>query len=309
MTRLLVTGADGFVGRWLVQAALSQGDDVIAAISGVTPVPAEWQHQHVQTVVADLRTPEGVARVADTAPDAVIHLAAIASSRAVRQTPIEAWTLNAGATAALADALAALGSPVFLLVSTSEVYGAGHTEPIDETALPAPVSLYAATKLGAEIAAFEVRRRTGLPVLVARPFTHTGPGQLPVYVLPALAERLRQAVLRGEKTVAVGNLAPVRDVLDVRDVVRAYLLLLAQGAPGEVYNVATGQGRPLLECFRILARLAGSDAVPVADALLVRSTDIPVLVGDATRLRVATGWSPTIPLEQTLQELTNAQAH
>ena len=110
--------------------------------------------------------------------------------------------------------------------------------------------------------------------------------------------------------MATGNLEPVRDLLDVRDVVEAYRLLLTRGAPGEAYNIARGEGVRIGEVFRRLGgdhRSRGRAASP--DPSLVRSADIPYLVGDSTKLRRATGWAPAITLEQTLRELVHAQAH
>ncbi len=311
--RLLITGAAGFVGRWLVDAAVAAGHDLVAATEPRQPPPESWRAhgRRVRRVTADLRRPPGIARLAALrpAPDAVVHLAAIASNTVASRDPGAAWALNAGATAALADAMARAGTARFLLVSTAEVYGAGHDGPIAETAAVAPVSPYAASKAGAELAAAEVARRTGLAVVVARPFPHTGPGQSTAYVLPALASRLAEAARIGADTIAVGNLAAVRDFLDVRDVVRAYLALLDRGVAGEVYNVAAGTGHRLSACFAALARLAGSTARPVEDARLMRPADIPVLIGDAARLRRATGWAPTISFDHTLKDLMDAQAH
>jgi GDP-4-dehydro-6-deoxy-D-mannose reductase len=313
VSRLLVTGADGFVGRWLVRAARSAGHHVVAAIAPEGTPPDRWlsadEAAGCEVVRADLREPSGIRALAESAPDAVVHLAAIASGAAARQDPAAAWALNAGATAALADALAHGTRPTFLLVSTGEVYGRDHAEPISESALPAPCSPYAASKVGAEVAALEVRRRTGLPVVIARPFPHTGPGQAPIYVLAALAARLRAAVEAGATEVAVGNLAPVRDILDVRDVVQAYLALLAHGVPGEAYNVASGTGHRLSDCFDLIASLLGTSARPVQDAALLRTADLPTLIGDPTRIRTATGWTPRISLDRTLQDLIHAQAH
>lgn len=310
--RLLVTGADGFVGRWLVRAARAAGHQVVAAIVPDGVAPTEWltpdESAGCEVVRADLRLVAGIADLVATAPDAVVHLAAVASGDAARRDPAAAWAINAGATAALTDALAHGSRPTFLLVSTGEVYGRDHVGPIPETAPLAPCSLYAASKVGAEIAALEVHRRAALPVVIARSFPHTGPGQAPIYVLAALAARLRDAARRGATEVAVGNLEPVRDLLDVRDVVEAYLALLAKGEPGHAYNVASGIGHHLAECFNSLARLTGASVRPVQDASLFRTADLPVLIGDPTRIRALTGWAPRISLDRTLQDLVHAQA-
>jgi GDP-4-dehydro-6-deoxy-D-mannose reductase len=188
------------------------------------------------------------------------------------------------------------------------VYGAGPPRPRVETDPLLPLSPYAASKVGAEVAALEAGRRTGLRVIVARPFPHAGLGQSARYVVPAFIERLRGARSSGARTAPTGNLAPVRDLLDVRDVVRAYRALLVRGAAGEAYNVARGDGVSLAEVFGRLAVMIGTLAVPETSASLVRREDIPHLVGDSTKLRRATDWAPAITLEQTLQELVDAQA-
>jgi len=144
--------------------------------------------------------------------------------------------------------------------------------------------------------------------VVARPFAHTGPGQDARFVVPSLAQRLKLAQRTGAPVVKVGNLEPVREFLHVRDVVDAYVRLLARGQPGEVYNVASGQGLSLEELLFKLAGLVGVRVIPEADPDLMRPADIPHLVGDAGKLRALTGWAPRCSLEDTLREVLSAQA-
>jgi GDP-4-dehydro-6-deoxy-D-mannose reductase len=267
----------------------------------------------VQEIPLELTDDRSVRAALGWRPEAVVHLAAIASVREAQKDPGAAWDVNASGTARLVGAAVALkesgqADPVVLVVSSAEVYGVGTGVARQEADRLEPVSVYAASKVGAEVAASEAWRRAGLKVMIARPFGHTGPGQTTTYVVPAWAAGIRAARRGGATEVAVGNLAPVRDLLDVRDVVAAYGLLLRDGRPGEAYNVARGEGIALDEVFRRLAAVVGAPVVPVPDPALVRRADIPHLVGDPTKLRRATGWAPTISLEQTLQELVNAQA-
>jgi GDP-4-dehydro-6-deoxy-D-mannose reductase len=314
--KVLVTGASGFVGRWLLPALVGQGHEVLGTcLPGEAPPDFldEGQRRHVRWLPMDLRETDSVKDAVEEMPDAVIHLAAVASGAEARRDPGLAWDVNAGGTARLADVLGdrratGAGDPLLLLVSTAEVYGAllaprarVETDPI------APISPYAASKAGAEIAALESSRRTGLRVVIARSFAHTGPHQSDRYAIPAFARRLKAAKRIGAPVVKTGNLEPVRDFLDVRDVVRAYLGLLGRGQPGEVYNVASGTGHSLASIFARLSELIGVRAITEVDPHLSRSSDIPHLVGDSARLAAATGWHPGITFDQTLQDVVNAQ--
>jgi GDP-4-dehydro-6-deoxy-D-mannose reductase len=313
---VLVTGADGFVGRWVVRALLGRGDAVIGAVRPAGPGLdglSEAERRAVRWVPLELGDVESVRRTAGLPVDAVVHLAAVASGTDAMADPGYAWAVNAAGTARLLGELgrrrASDGSdPRVLLASTAEVYGPGAARPRTETDATTPRSPYAASKLGAELAARETALRTGLRVVVARAFPHTGPGQDERFVAAAFARRLRGARLARSRAVKVGNLEPVRDFLDVRDVAAAYVLLLACGESGEVYNVASGEGLTLRDLFERLAAIVGVDAIAEPDPELIRPADIPHLVGDASKLRSTTGWAPTIPLEQSLRELVDAQA-
>jgi GDP-4-dehydro-6-deoxy-D-mannose reductase len=276
--------------------------------------PSAWlapaHHDRVTTTEGNLTVPADLTRIATEPVDAVVHLAAVASGAAALRDPAHAMAVNVSASTGLVEAIVSAGHrPRLLFVSTGEVYGGGHPGPIPETAAVRPVSPYGESKAAAETALLAMGTFHHLEVVIARAFPHTGPGQDTRFVLPAFAARIREAGVTGRHEVAVGNLDVVRDFLDVRDVVRAYLLLLAHGTPGAVYNVASGVGRHLAQCFSRLATLCGVPAVAVPDASLVRPADIPSLVGDSSRLRAATGWTPAITFDQTLQDLVNAQAH
>lgn len=317
--RVLVTGADGFVGTWLVRRLRRDGHEVIAAVQQDRPLlaagaPAPWG-VGVHTVPFELLDGASVRGIVSIGFDAVVHLAAIASGGDARREPADAWQINAVGTARLAEELGRhggpdRGSPVLLVASTAEVYGAGEGERLRvETDVTAPCSPYAASKLAAEDAALEVHRRTGLRVVVARAFPHTGKGQDTRFVVPAFARRLVEAKRAGAREVKVGNLDPVREFLHVADVVEAYFDLLRFGVAGEVYNVAGGEAVTLRDLFERLARIIGHDAVAAPDPDLVRPADIPHLVGDASKLRALGEWRPKRNLQETLVEVVDAQAH
>lgn len=315
--KVLVTGADGFVGGWVIRDLLATGHHVIGAVrvgGGPSRGLDEAERLRVQWIDFDLVSADSVAALARLPVDAVVHLAALASGADARQDPGHAWTVNAAGTARLAEAFGrprADGRPLprMVVVSTGEVYGQSDApRPWLESDATAPVSPYAASKLGGEIAAWEVARRTGLPMVVARPFPHTGPGQSDKYVVPALALRIRMAQRIGAPAINTGNLDPVRDMLDVRDVARAYRLLLENGRTGETYNVASGQGILLADIVDRLMAVVGYRVLAEPDPRLTRANDIRFLIGDAGKLSRDTGWTPTIPFEQTLKDVVDAQA-
>jgi GDP-4-dehydro-6-deoxy-D-mannose reductase len=306
--RILVTGADGFVGGRLVRRLTALGHEVTAAIRRGTAPDLGPVAQRSFDLTDDASVRQAVAGPFD----AVVHLAAVASGADARRDPGAAWVVNAAGTARVCEAAAASPgpAPLVLVASTAEVYGAADAPRLRrETDPVAPRSPYAASKLGAETAAREVARRTGLRVIVARPFPHTGAGQDTRFVVPAFARRIHDAQAGGRREVMVGNLEPVRDFLHVDDVVDAYAGLVERGRPGTVYNVASGTGITIREVFARLAAVIGADVTAVPDPALARSSDIPHLVGDTAPLREHTGWAPRRSLDEALNEVARAQAH
>ncbi|HLB38588.1 MAG TPA: GDP-mannose 4,6-dehydratase [Gemmatimonadales bacterium] len=313
--KVLVTGADGFVGSWLIPRLQREGHAVVAALR---PPPGSAGEvglaPGVPSLPLELGDPDSIRAAVATGPDVVLHLAAVASGTDARRDPGSAWQVNAVGTAGLAEELgrvvsAGRGNPLLVVVSTAEVYGPGPSTPRVESDPIRPVSAYAASKLAAEIAAFEVHRRTGLRVIVARAFAHTGRGQNQRFVIPALARRLLIAKRARAPAIKVGNLDPVREFMHVSDVVDAYCRLLAGGRPGEVYNVANGRGIALSDLLERLMDVVGYRVIAEPDPELVRPADIPYLVGDAAKLRAATGWLPQVSLEDVLAEVVDAQAN
>lgn len=286
----MVTGGHGFVGRWLCEHLTASGDDVVA------PHADELD-------VTDLG---GVRKhMADVRPDAVYHLAGLASVAESWKHPDTALEVNAGGTLAVVDAARFLDpKPRVLVVSSAEVYGvvAPDDLPIDEDHPMRPVTPYAASKAAAEMIAVQAFLGAGVPVVRARPFNHVGPGQSTDFVVAALARRIAEAARAGETTLSVGSLTSRRDFTDVRDVVRAYRLLVLHGEPGQAYNVCSGRDVAVAELVDRLLDLAGARLALRTDPDLVRPVDVPVLRGDASRLTGATGWRPEIPLEQTLAD-------
>jgi len=306
---VLVTGANGFVGRSVVRRLLAEGDSVIAAVGpGASGNPAAAQ---LTTVPLDLANDVSVRACFAEPVDAVIHLAAIALSRAADRDPAMAWSINAEGTGRLTAALAAAAArwktkPLFLLASTADIY-AWQKRPIKEEDCVQPSTPYSASKLGAELAAEQVARCCGLKVIIARPFPHSGAGQDESFWIPARCRILREAKRNGWAAVPVGDLTAVRDYLHVDDVADAYALLLQRGTPGEVYNLATGRAVTLDEIHTRLEQLLGVAPKREVDSSQVRKEARPYLVGDAAKLRAATGWTPRRSLDDILKDVLDAQ--
>ena len=291
--RAFVTGAHGFVGPWLVRHLKESGDDVVEADSAVDVTDA--------SAIA--------ASIAAARPDAVYHLAALANVAESWADPRQTFAVNATGTLNLLEAVRSLDPvPRVLLVGSAEVYGVATAErlPFREDCPLEPVTPYAASKVAAEYLGVQYHRGFGVPVVRARSFNHVGPGQSGAFVVADIARRVAQARRDGTDEVRVGNLSARRDFTDVRDVVGAYRLLVERGVAGDVYNVCSGNAVAIEELARTLLALAGADMRLVTDPELLRPVDVPVLVGDNSRIVETTGWRPQIPLEQTLSDVLAA---
>jgi GDP-4-dehydro-6-deoxy-D-mannose reductase len=296
--RALVTGADGFVGRWLSDHLDSAGDEVWRAAG-----PNGTAGEHVRP--SDLAEPDAPAELLAWArPDAVYHLAAVSSGADAARDPAHAIDVTVAATVRLLEAAAALESPPLILVpSSAEAYGDAGSAPIDEGRPLMPANLYGATKAAQEAVALAYHRAGRLPVAVARAFNHIGPGQRPSFVAPALATQLAAIAAGAAGPVRVGNLETRRDFSDVRDVVRAYRLIVAGGHAGEPLNVASETAVPIRTLLDELIAASGLRVDVEVDPARVRHVDVPVLVGNASRLRGLTGWRPERSFTSTVRDI------
>ncbi len=244
-------------------------------------------------------------------PDAVYHLAGLAHVGRSWEEPAVFFETNAVGTLNLLDAARRCRPvPRVLVVSSAEVYGAAQPQelPLTEETPMRPVSPYAASKAAAEMVCLQAHLGWGLPVIRARPFNHLGPGQSPTFAVPALAGRILAALRTGSGVLRTGNLSARRDFTDVRDVVRAYRLLLERGEPGAAYNVCSGRDVSMEEVVSRLMAISGADLRVEPDPELMRPGDVPALRGDASRLEAIAGWSPEVPLEESLRAVLESLA-
>ena len=286
--RIWITGAAGFVGRRLSARLRAAGHSV-------TGVDREVEISDAPRVARSL---------ASARADAIVHLAAMSSPADSLRAPEPAARVNYWGTRAVLEAARQEAPEArVLLVTSGEVYGmsAPGGAPFRETDPLAPRTPYARSKACADLLGARYAER-GLDVVRVRPFNHTGPGQAPTFAVPAFARQIAAiAAGRGEPRIAVGNLASVRDFLDVDDVVDAYQRLLDRGVPADAYNVASGIGRRIGDVLGELIALSGVKCEIAVDPERVRPTDAST--GDASRMRAVTGWEPRTPWHETLSGL------
>lgn len=243
--------------------------------------------------------------VVSARPEVIYHLAGASDVGGSWSTPHETFLSNALGTLNVLQAARHARAERVLAVTSADVYGRVTEDelPLTEEQPLRPVSPYAASKVAADALAQQAWLGHRLPVVRVRAFNHLGPGQSDRFLAPSVAARIARNERQGTDEVPIGNMTPKRDITDVRDVVRAYRLLVEHGEPGEAYNVCSGRSVAVKEIADILLSMAERHMRLVTDPELQRPVDIPVLVGDNTRLRKATGWEPTIPLDRTLADV------
>lgn len=303
---ILITGANGFVGREAIRHFLDHTDHAITGLDIAHPSPV--RNERVRLLEADLLSYEVVRDIIrEVRPKKVLHLAALSSVSFSLKMPAKVLDANYRMGLNLLEALRTESPHAkILMVSTSEVYGApvpGREKRTEDEPLR-PESPYAASKASLEFAARQYSAHFGLKIVTARPFNHSGPGQPDTFVLPGMARKLMEIKHLGrEPVIYTGNIDIVRDFLDVSDVTRAYGLLLDKGRNGEAYNICSGTALPLRWMLDEMVRLSGLSIEIRTDLNLVRKYDIPILSGSHDKLTAETGWQPEKPFADTLRAI------
>jgi GDP-4-dehydro-6-deoxy-D-mannose reductase len=291
VTTVLVTGARGFVGRYLVEYLQSRGVDVVG-----------WGRDQV-----DLLDRAAVSRaIAELKPSAVYHCAGAAHVGQSFDNIAGTFAANVLGTHHVLDALRHAGVQARVLITGSSLVYRKSDRPLNEDDPTGPATPYAVSKLAQEMLGLSGIREDGQHVLLTRPFNHIGPRQDPTYAAPSFAQQIAMIEKgRARPEIVVGNLEASRDLHDVRDTVRAYTTIMERGQPGRIYNVCAGQPYPIRD---VLDRLVAMSAVPVTvtvDPGRYRPSDNLIVWGDRGRIERELGWSPQIPLNQTLTDLLN----
>ncbi|PYQ16260.1 MAG: GDP-mannose 4,6-dehydratase [Acidobacteria bacterium] len=304
--RVLITGVNGFVGPHLVEFLQAERPDV--EIVGLIKPGSPPVRPGVQALEADLDVASSVeAALGDVTADAVVHLAAQSSPQLSWSDPAGTLRTNLHGLLHLLEVVRRRAPiPRVVVVGSVEEYGAAAASelPLGEDAPLRPASPYAVSKVAQGFLALQYWLSHGVPTVRTRAFHHSGPGRAESFAESSFARQIAEieAGLR-EPVVRVGNLDVVRDFTDVRDVVRAYWLLLERGEPGEVYNVCRGTGVRMGELLDELVAASGRRLDVRVDPERLRPSDVPVLVGDPGKLRRRTSWEPRIGLGRTMRDL------
>lgn len=301
--KVLITGIGGFVGRYLADYCISKGDEVYGLERTKSNI------ERAKTYECDITDAPLLAEIVkEVRPEQIYHLAAISFVPAANKNPKLTYDINFYGTFNLYEAVKNSGlNPKILFIGSSDVYGKVDKKdlPLKESAPLNPASVYAVSKAAADILSGYYSSAGLLNILIVRPFNHTGPGQSPEFVCPSFARQIVE-IEKGQKQaiLEVGNLDARRDFTDVRDVVRAYWMLMnSYVSSGGIFNVCSGKAVSMKDMLDILLSMSKVEIKVNQDPARMRAADIPALYGDNARLMAATGWKPSIPINKTIEDI------
>lgn len=306
MKRVLITGASGFVGRHLASYLDKSGEFDIVGISSQKRPPIDGG----RLLVCDLRDADLTRRTLEHyRPEVIFHLAGQSHVPRAFAAPAETLVANVVGQINLLEGCREAGlDPVIISVSSAEIYGAVAPDqiPINEYQPLNPNNPYASSKAAQDLYAGQYAASYGMKIVRVRPFNHVGPGQADRFVVSSFARQIAEVEAGlADPVVLVGNLDPVRDFLDVRDVVQAYRMVADEAFGGEIFNIASGVGVSIQNILDMLVDASTHKIEVRVDPERLRPVEVPVFRGDASKISAATGWKPTISLEQTIHDVLN----
>ncbi len=299
--KVLVTGASGFVGKYLTDELVSHDHQVVGLL-GLHESEQVFNHLPVQVEQADIRNLSSLKSIFQKHnPDAVVHLAAISHVVEAEKLREELFRINVEGTFNVCMAAQEVTGKIrFLFASSSLVYGSQHSGKVDELSPTSPETPYAMSKLAGEQVVNIFSSEKFKPYIV-RPFNHIGPGQHESFVCPAFAKRILLAPDHSE--VEVGNLDAVRDFSDVRDVVKAYRLIIEKSPSASLFVLGSGQKKYIRDVFESFVRFSKKDIRPKIDQKLLRNKDQAYIIADTSLAQKDLAWTPKISFEQSLEDV------
>lgn len=311
--KVLITGVTGFAGSHLAEFILDNIKN--AKIFGIERPRSRREYiKHIRNKIGffdcDIRDASSVKHIINKVrPDRIFHLAAQTFVPTSWSAPTETLTTNILGELNIFEAIRdAKISTMVQIAGSSEEYGLVKKNdiPIKETCPLNPLSPYAVSKVGQDVLGYQYFKSYGLNVVRTRGFNHTGPRRGELFVCSNFAMQIAR-IEKGlqKKEISTGNLKAIRDFTDVRDMVRGYWLSLEKGLPGEVYNICSGKGHSIRDILQILLSLSKVKIKIKEDKKRIRPSDVPKLIGDNSKFRKKTGWSPRIPFRKTMEDLLN----
>jgi GDP-4-dehydro-6-deoxy-D-mannose reductase len=308
--KVLITGATGFVGGHLISHLLSlQKYEIYGTYRSDASLESSPLKDKIKFVKGDLSDREQFKKIlSDVKPDYVFHLAAQAAIQESINNPLETLHNNIDSQLFLLEGLRELNmlDTKLMIVLSADVYGYVLPEdlPIDENTPFRPGNPYAVSKIACDFLAYQYFRSYKLPIVRVRTFTHIGPGQKTGFVTSDFAKQIAEIEkLKLEPVIRVGNLDAKRDFTDVRDIVKAYALLLEKGEAGEVYNIGSGKSHKISEVLEFFLSKAKVAIKSETDPNKLRPSDIPDFVADYSKMQKLTGWEPEITFEKSLEDI------
>lgn len=310
MKKILITGITGFAGYHLTKHFLDNFSDIELFGTVRSLIDREDSiYSRVTLLNAELTNEKDVSNVVRTIkPDEVYHLAALSSPAESFKTPAVTISNNTNAQINLLEALRQqeLLETKVVIITSSEVYGLVKPEdiPIDEETLFTPSNPYAVSKIAQDYLALQYFLAYNMPIIRIRPFAHVGPRQSDKFVLASFAKQIAAIEKKRQPPfLKVGNLDAKRDFTDVRDMVKAYTLLMEKGEAGGVYNVGSGKSRKIIELLNKLLVLSTASITTQVDHERMRPSDIPEICCNYNKMHRLTGWEPEIPIDKTLRDI------
>lgn len=310
--KILITGISGFVGNYLARLLIGQKDvEVIGTYHSEKSKALLLDiDSNLKLYQLDLMDYEKVVEVInDCQPDEIYHLAALTSAAQSFENPSLVITNNITSQLNLFEAVRKTNlNPKIMIISSAEVYGIVDPSdiPVDEDTPLKPASPYAISKIAQDYMGLQYHISYNLNVLRVRPFNHIGPGQADQFATSAFAKKIAE-IEKGkrEPILTVGNLDAKRDFTDVKDMVRAYVILMEKGVAGEVYNIGFGKSYKMSDILDILLSFSSAKIKVEVDPKLLRPSDNPELLCDNTKFKTLTNWVPEIAIEKTLEDILN----
>lgn len=300
--KALITGASGFVGSFLTEFLIGKGLDVL----GISRSDGFLNGQKNSKYRCDILDVDRLGKILQSfQPDYIVHLAAPAFIPTSLKVPKHTYDLVFIGTLNLLECVRKLElNTKILYVSSADVYGNSLNSILSELDSCKPINPYSSAKACSELMCQQYFHSYGIDVVIARPFNHTGPYQSTDFVCSDFAYQIASMTDKSEKKIFAGNIDVKRDFMDVRDVIEAYYKLLTHGRSGEIYNVSSGRASSIREIITMLFNYAGiTNYEIVKDPQKVRSNDVPVRIGDSTKILQHTGWKPRYLLDETIEDL------